>query len=59
MSFDPNELFFELKLVDGTGRVHGVVRRPIDRKAAFMGTENQYAGPNHAISRQCDELYHA
>lgn len=37
MSSDPNELFFELKLVDATGRVHGVVRRPIDRNAAFMG----------------------
>lgn len=32
------KLFFELKLIDDFGRVHGIVRRHIDEKAAFMGS---------------------
>lgn len=46
------KLYFELKLVDDYGRVHGVVRHEIDEQAAFMGDRiaddvrsGLYAGP--------------
>ena len=37
MARDPNELMFELRLVDGYGRVHGVVNRLIGRDVAYQG----------------------
>lgn len=37
MARDPNELMFELRLVDGYGRVHGAVTRPLDKDVAYRG----------------------
>jgi hypothetical protein len=34
---NPHRLYFELKLVDGYGEIHGIVRREIDKDAAFKG----------------------
>jgi hypothetical protein len=31
------KLFFELKMTDEWGRVHGVIRREIDDRAAYIG----------------------
>lgn len=32
-----SELFFEMRLVDGDGRTHAAIRRPISEHAAYMG----------------------
>jgi hypothetical protein len=33
----PDELFFEMAIVDGSGRVHAKLRRQIHEDAAYMG----------------------